>query len=464
MGNGDKIRNSAVAGAFYPADKAELESMLAHFEKHNNNDYEYKTRAIIAPHAGYVYSGQLASEAFECLDKHAKTIFIFAPAHRVPVSSFALSSFDFWETPLGKIEVDQKINRELIEKFGAVEHDEAHAEEHAAEVQVPFVQRHFKDAKIVPVLVGEKSIAPILEHFWEDKDAAFVISSDLSHFHSDAEAKKIDSITAQMIENLEIEEFQHQQACGATGICGLVEFACNRKFTPIRIGMTNSGEINFNNGAGGTVAGDKGRVVGYGAWLLYDRGGELGFAHFVSEYFANYAKAVCKRSILSKLENKGKLEVGDLGHIPPVFAQVGAVFVTLRIEGDLRGCIGSIVAHRTLIQDLIENARSAAFSDPRFEPLTMEEFNETDISISILTAPKPIEFKGEADLLEKIVPNKDGIIIREGRYQAVYLPSVWEELPDKVTFLNSLKRKAGLNADYFSDSLEVFRFHVEEIK
>lgn len=453
----EKIRNSAVAGTFYPADKAELEYVLKHFEEHNNDDYEYKTRAIIAPHAGYIYSGQLANEAFGCLDKHAKTIFIFAPAHRVPLSGFALSDFDFWETPLGKIEVNQEINLELIEKFGATKLDEAHAEEHAIEVQVPFVQSRFKDAKIVPILVGEKSIAPILEYFWDKEEygeTAFVISSDLSHYHSDAEAKKIDAVTAQMIENLEIEEFHHQQACGSSAICGFVEFACNKKFTPIRIGMTNSSE----------ASGDTERVVGYGAWLLYDQGGELGFAHFINEYFANYAKAVCKRSILNKLEDKGRLEVSDLGHIPPVFWQIGAVFVTLRIEGELRGCVGSIVAHRTLIQDLIESAYSAAFSDHRFGPLTIDEYNETNVSISILTAMKAIEFKGEEDLLEKIISGKDGVIIREGRHQAVYLPSVWQQLPDKKEFLASLKEKAGLNADYFSDTLEAFRFHVGEIR
>ncbi len=451
----EKIRNTAVAGMFYPNDKAELERTIAYFDKHNNFDYEYKTRAIIAPHAGYVYSGQLASEAFGCLDKSAKTIFIFAPAHKVALDGFALSDFDFWKTPLGKIEIDKEISLELTEKFGALEFNEAHKEEHAIEVQVPFVQSYFKEGvKIVPVLVGRKSIAPILEHFWENKEVAFIISSDLSHFHPWTEAKKLDSITAQMIENLEIEEFHHQQACGASVICGLVEFARNKKFTPIRIGMMNSGDVTNNQES----------VVGYGAWFLYDKGEELGLAHFINEYFQNYVIAVCKRSILNRFENKNKLSAEDLGHLPQVFLQIGAVFVTLKIDGGLRGCIGSIIAHRPLINDLIEHAYSAAFSDPRFRPLTIEEFNEATISVSILTTPKRMDFKNEEELLEKIVPHTDGIIIKDGRYQSVYLPSVWEQLPDKKEFLNTLKQKAGLSADYFSDTFEAFKFRVEEIR
>ena len=113
---------------------------------------------------------------------------------------------------------------------------------------------------------------------------------------------------------------------------------------------------------------------------------------------------------------------------------------------------------------MIAHSSDAAFNDYRFNPVTEDELNDLKVSISILTAPKAIEFDGEQDLLNKIVPNKDGIIIRDGDYQAVYLPSVWEQLPDKAEFLNSLKVKAGLSANYFSDTLEAYRYETVYIK
>lgn len=467
----EKIRPQAVAGMFYPENAEELRNQLEYFMQKNNCDYEYKSRAVIVPHAGYVYSGQLASEGFECLEKNVKNIFIFAPSHRVLVHGYALSSFDFWQTPLGNIEINQEINKELVEKFDGHYHDEPHREEHAIEVQVPFIQHGFEDVKIIPVLIGDCSydiIAEIIDYYWGNEDNAFVVSSDLSHYYTDKEAKKIDSITAQMIENLEIEEFKAVQACGSTGVCSLAKFAKNKNHTLIRVGMVNSGDI----------AGEKEQVVGYGSWMLFDNkdgGGELGFANFIKKYFAGYAIAVCKKSIIIGLENhveNHKFELEDLGHIPPVFDEYGACFVTLRTddEGDdfqrLRGCVGSIIAHRPLIEDLIHNAYGSAFSDTRFPPLTAEEFKNISISISILSTPKKIEFdfdKGEEDLLSKIVPDVDGIIIKEGLYQAVYLPSVWEDLPDKKQFLNSLKQKAGLSADHFSKTFEAYRFRAQSV-
>ena len=130
----------------------------------------------------------------------------------------------------------------------------------------------------------------------------------------------------------------------------------------------------------------------------------------------------------------------------------------------MRGCIGSIIAQRSLIEDLIINSQNAAFRDPRFKPVEKEEVPELDIAVSLLSTPKLMKFDSEQDLLDKIVPFKDGIIIRDGNYQAVYLPSVWEQLPDKKEFLNSLKVKAGLPRNYFSETFEAYRFETDYIK
>ena len=445
-----KIKEPAVANAFYSGNQAELKKQLDDFNKNNGNSYEYRTRAVIVPHAGLVYSGQLAYEGISQLDKSIKNIFIFAPAHRVPLGGLALSGYDEWKTPLGTIKVNQEINAELEEKFEAKIFDEAFAEEHSVEIEIPAIQHIFGDeVNIIPVLVGKVSpqkITDIISEYYENKEFGFVISSDLSHFHNDRDAQKIDGETAKMIESGNIEELRYEQACGAVGIYGLVEFANIKNFSLIRINLINSS----------LASGDKSRVVGYGAWFLYEGSKN----RFIKQYYSEYLLKLCRDVILSKF-SQTKLYTGHA----PVFNQLGACFVTLKKNNNLRGCIGSIVAYQPLINDIVQHAQDAAFRDPRFNPVEQKEVEDLTIDISILSEPKLILFKDEQDLLEQIVPFRDGIIIKDKRYQAVYLPSVWEELPEKTLFLNSLKMKAGLPADYFSDTFEAYRFstvYIEE--
>lgn len=443
-----KIRPSAVAGKFYTDNKEELLEQLKEFEKNNVCDYNYTTRAIIVPHAGYMYSGQLASESFQYLDKNAKNIFIIAPPHYVPVKNVALSEFAQWETPLGLAEINTKINDELLRNFGCEYQDDAFRNEHSVEVQVPFIQRLMPNAKIIPLLIGQNhgKALKIIEHYWNNPQNAFVISSDLSHFYTSVEAKKIDSVTANMIETNNLEIFNQEQACGSIGIAALVNFAKNKDFSLIRTDMTNSGDI----------TGDNSRVVGYGSWMLYE--GKKN--EFIKKHFSDFIINACKESILARLDDRPhKLE-----KIPAVFKESGACFVTLEKQGDLRGCIGSIIAHRSLIDDLVKNSQSSAFDDPRFMPLKKDEFNDLSINVSLLSTPEKMEFRDEADLLNQIEPFVDGLIIKDKNFQAVYLPSVWEQLPEKEMFLNSLKIKAGMPPKYFSDTFEAYKYTTEYIK
>lgn len=410
--NMDRTKSSSVAGMFYPVDKNELLDMLKSFEKNNKKDYCVASRAILVPHAGYFYSGQLASEGFSYLAKNVKTIFIIAPSHYVAVEKPVLSSYEYWQTPLGEISINQQINDELVQKFDCQYYDEAYQKEHAVEVQVPFIQYFYEDVKIVPLLVNYSScntLAEIISYYYFSEETAFVISSDLSHFHTDEEAKKIDNITADMIETIGVANMNPQQACGSAGICALYNFAHSNNFSLIRVGMTNSA----------AVTGEKSRVVGYGSWLLYE-GEKL---EFIKKYFSDFILTFCKQSIVAGLDKK-KLTREEA--IPEVFNELGAAFVTLQKNGRLRGCIGSIVAHQPLIVDLAQHAYDAAFNDNRFSPLEKGELSEISISVSLLSSPKKLNFKDEADLLSQIVPFKDGLIIKDRRYQAVYLPSVWE--------------------------------------
>lgn len=443
-----KIKEPSVAGSFYTDDKQTLINQIEKFASLSKNQYEYKTRAVIVPHAGLIYSGRLAYEGISQLDRKLKNLFIFAPAHRVGFDGLALSSYDRWKTPLGEIFVNQGICFELIEKFGANYNDDAIAPEHSIEIEVPIIQSVFEDVKIVPVLIGRADfnvVSNIISHYYKDEENGFIISSDLSHFLTDDNARKLDHTTASMIESGNINGFRFDQACGALGIAGLVDFANKKEFSIIRIDMTNSSE----------TTGDKSNVVGYGCWFLYEGDKNEFIKKYYSDFVINLVKIVLKTSF-----SKEKITI----NYPQVFDQVGACFVTLEKFGNLRGCIGSIIAHQPLIMDLVQHSKDAAFNDHRFHPVTEAELNDIKVSVSILTDPKKIEFSDEQDLLDKMVPNIDGIIIKDKQYQAVYLPVVWEQLPDKSEFLNSLKVKAGLRPDYFSDTLEADRFETIYIK
>lgn len=151
----------------------------------------------------------------------------------------------------------------------------------------------------------------------------------------------------------------------------------------------------------------------------------------------------------------------DAKSLPPSLAEPGASFVTLEIRGRLRGCIGSLQAHRALAVDVADNAFAAAFRDSRFPPLDAGELPSLDLHVSVLTKPVPMSFRDEADLLAQLRPGIDGLILSDGPYRGTFLPSVWEQLPDRRDFLAHLKRKAGLPTDHWSPSVQVLRYETE---
>lgn len=442
-----KVKKPSVANTFYTGNPAELSRQIRSFGNDTNNS-EYKSRAVIVPHAGLFYSGRLAYEGINQLDKNLKTLFIFAPAHKTWFDGIGVTSYDEWETPLGNIEINKEITKVLVDKYGANYKDEALAPEHAIEVEVPIIQSILGNVKIVPILVANQStdlLTQIIRDYWDDEQNGFIISSDLSHYLTDEEAKKLDAVTAQMIEQLQFNGVTSEQACGIMGIIGLCNFAREKGFSLIRLDMINSA----------FVTKDVSNVVGYGTWFLYE--GERN--KYIKEYYGNFILELVKSVIKSSFTK----EYAQFRY-PQVLDEMGACFVTLEKHGRLRGCIGSMYAYQSLIKDIVNHTNDAAFKDNRFKPLSQDEIDDLSVAVSLLSMPQPIEFSNEEDLLNKIVPYKDGLIISEGNYKAVYLPSVWEQLPDKKDFLNSLKVKAGLPSNYFSDTFKAFRFETEYIK
>lgn len=172
--------------------------------------------------------------------------------------------------------------------------------------------------------------------------------------------------------------------------------------------------------------------------------------------------AVARESIRHGLQHQ-EAWTPDLHSEPLALRMPRATFVTLKRNGQLRGCIGTLEAHRPLVEDVAANAYAAAFEDPRFPPLTAPEFEELDIHISILTPPEPLPVRDEADLRAQLRPGRDGLILREGPHRATFLPAVWDDLPEPAAFLSHLKRKAGLAPDYWSPTLQFWRYGAEHV-
>lgn len=442
------------AGSFYPEKAEELTNLLNSYVQEQK--VECKSKAIIVPHAGVYYSGFAAMAGFQRLELN-ENIFIIAPSHHESFNNIALPEYTYFDTPLGSLEVNNRLIKDIADKFPCIISNSVFDNEHSIEVQLPFIQHNFlpktqsaidfvkglkklgKKLKIVPILTGNcdyRLISDIISTYWEN--SSFVISSDLSHYFSQQECRQIDTYTATIIETGKLEYFQPQQACGLAGIMGLVDFANHNECSLIRSMMYNSGDISR----------DTDRVVGYGSWFLYtDTKNE-----YIEKFYSKYVLNIAKKSIIAAINGEEFIP----RDIPSVLTQYGATFVTLKRNGQLRGCIGSIYPTKPLIIDLVDNAKNAAFQDPRFEPLSAEELANLEVSVSILSSIERINFKDERDLLNKIYPH--GIILSERDRRAVYLPVVWEQLPERDVFLNSLKEKAGLPPNYFSKTIEAYKF------
>jgi AmmeMemoRadiSam system protein B/AmmeMemoRadiSam system protein A len=501
------IRPAAVAGQFYPGTAHELtttvETLLGDAAARIDADAP-TPKAVIAPHAGYVYSGAVAASAYARLKPAADTItriVLIGPCHRVPVRGFAVSSADAFRTPLGDIAVDTDLRARALALDGVAVFDATHAQEHALEVHLPFLQRLFPKAKVLPMVVGDATpdaVAAVLEALWGGPETLIVISSDLSHYLDYDTATAIDRKTCDAIEALDGAAIGRDQACGRVPVKGLLALAKRRGMAVETVDLRNSGD----------TAGPRGRVVGYGSWVftetVADDGtppapGKPSAARTASVTIDPKTRRVVRaapkpppqppaasaddfeartKSLLARFGTTlldlaaasiryglkaGKPIRADIDTFPADLRAPGASFVTLKKRGQLRGCIGSPQAHRPLVEDVAVNAFSAAFKDPRFPALTAAETDGLDLSISVLSPASAMAIADEADLLAQLRPGVDGLIIHDGGRRALFLPSVWEQLPDPKTFLAHLKRKARMAPDHWSATFAAERFIAEEV-
>ncbi|PIW26092.1 MAG: extradiol dioxygenase [Rhodospirillales bacterium CG15_BIG_FIL_POST_REV_8_21_14_020_66_15] len=466
------IRPAAVAGAFYPDRPGDLQAMLVRCWDDARITVGPVPKAIIAPHAGYVYSGAVAASAYARVKPaHAriKRVVLLGPCHRVAVNGLALPGADAFDTPLGPIQIDKEAVA-LIRDLPQVQvFDATHAQEHSLEVHLPFLKSVIDDFKVLPLVVGQASpneVAEVLERLWGGPETLIVVSSDLSHYLDYDSAREIDTRTCRAIEALAPERISTHGACGRFPVGGLLRLAKARGMTVETVDLRNSGD----------TAGPRDRVVGYGSWLFIEPPnshawtdtdeGETDFAGHTKALLDRHGEALIRlaaASIEQGLET-GQPLMPDVAKAPTELSATGACFVTLKKNGQLRGCIGSPEAHRPLIADAAANAFAAAFRDPRFPKLEAAELPEVSLSISVLSPQAPMTFHDEADLLARLRPGVDGLVIEDNGKRALFLPAVWEQLPDRRAFLQHLKRKAGMAADHWSAGLKARRFVAEEVR
>ena len=257
-----KIRPPAAAGLFYAGDPRRLQATVSELLGSVPRSTNVMPMALIAPHAGYVYSGRVAAQAFATLceaGQSVKRVVLIGPAHFVPVRGIAAPTVDAFETPLGRVPVDRDALSAIFELV--VETDAPHAPEHSLEVELPFLQALLPSFAVVPLAIGDakvQDVAEVLRRLWGGPETLIVVSSDLSHYHDYDTARRIDAATAAAIERAEWENLGPDQACGFLAVAGLLAETSRRRLAPQRLALCNSGD----------TAGGRDRVVGYGAWMV----------------------------------------------------------------------------------------------------------------------------------------------------------------------------------------------------
>ena len=447
------VHQPVVAGTFYPADPNALGQAVHGLLQGAPKLGVPQPKALILPHAGYRFSGAVAAAGAVNLSagEGIRRVVILGPSHHVRFQGLALPDADAMATPLGTVPIDPVAVEQLLKTPDVNVVPEAFAREHAIEVELPFLQVRLGAFAVVPLVVGEIApdrLAAILDALWGGDETLIVISTDLTHFLTGAEAAKIDLATAQAIETHRAEGLSGREACGHRPLTAFLHCAAKRGLRLTRLALTHSGK----------VTGDEARVVGYGAWMAHDpEVAQLSLAH-KREAFRVAARALVSRA------RSGKVPAIDLTTFPAPLQSVAHSFITLTLEGRLRGCIGSLKAHQPLAKDVMENAIKAGFSDPRFRPVTEDEILSSEIEIAVLSHPAPMTFASEEDLRGQLRPGRDGLILASGAKRGTFLPKVWDSLETPEKFLNGLKVKAGLPGDHWSDDMQVLRYVTETFR
>lgn len=442
------IRAPAVAGRFYPAEPARLSRMVAQCLG-GCPSAETPLRAVVSPHAGYAFSGALTARALAASRSAAPDLLVvLSPSHKHAFDGIALPSQERLAIPGAEIPVAQATRDALIARGLAKIEDAAHDREHGIEVQLPFLHAVHPGVPVLPLVIGRAQVPDVARVIDAVAEGAmrplFILSSDLSHFLPRAAADQADATTARRFET-GATDLGPRDACGAMALNGYLASQQGAGGRILRLGMTNSA----------VLTGEDSRTVGYGAWAL-----SPAEAACLSSDMRARLLDTARRVLASRL-SRGRAPHVELASFPPELQTYAASFVTLERGGRLRGCIGSLMAHRPMIEDVAVNAQKAALDDPRFRPLTADDLPEIRLKIALLSPPRRIAVAAQRALEDRLQPGRDGLILRDGGHAGVFLPQVWSQLPEPRAFVQALKRKAGLPPEHWSARVRLEVFHAE---
>jgi len=461
----ERIRFPAVAGLFYQRDPEGLRSEIDRFLVAADPGAVKGLRAIVSPHAGYSFSGQTAAFGYKLLvGRDVDTVIVLAPSHYAAFNGASIPDVDAYRTPLGDVRLSGKVVelrkqppfvenppsqvsrptwwRQASKKLPDFGQDTPHSWEHSLEVQLPFLQQTLNKFTIIPIVLGHVEsdrVADVLLPLLDDKTLV-VVSSDLSHYCPYDEAVSLDKDCTNAICALDVESMSRQEACGKGALLTLMRIAKKKGWRAKLIDYRNSGD----------TSGDKSHVVGYASIAFFD---SVEQDDPPADYTPKAQELMLKlaRASVAEFVTNGRLPDVSQSELTESLQQERACFVTLKKNGQLRGCIGSIFPREPLWQAILHMARDAATKDPRFVRVKSAELDEIHIEISVLTIPKQFEFGSTQKLLDRLRPEIDGVVLKVGHRQATFLPQVWKQLPDKREFLIRLAMKAGLAGDAWED-------------
>ena len=452
------IRPATQSNRFYTGDARDLGEEVDSFLSLHAKDKQYEhVAALIVPHAGYYFSGNVAAAAYQSIpdDVHYKRIFLLGPSHHEWLDGASVNTgFDYYNTPLGNVKVDVDTAQKLIETDSVFSYQpKAHDREHCLEVQLPFLQRRFDDVPpIVPIIISTNDfrklqrIAEILKPYLTE-DNLFVVSSDFSHYPSYEDACQVDALTGKAVESGDVERFIAQleensrsgmrnlatSACGELAIATLMLMMQDGGYEVKHLLYQNSGDIENH---------DHSRVVGYHAFAILRRATQ---EFVLSDDEKRILKDIALTSISDSLAGK---PIAESTTLTATLKRKCGAFVSLHKQGRLRGCIGHFGEDVPLHEIVAEMARAAAFEDPRFIPVTKDELDDIDIEISVLTPMRRIQSLDEFQL------HRHGIYIRKGYRSGTFLPQVADEVNwTKEEFVGHCAQdKAGIGWDGWKEA------------
>jgi AmmeMemoRadiSam system protein B/AmmeMemoRadiSam system protein A len=436
------IRQPVVAGQFYPGSAEELREMIAQLTDIKAEKEE--AVGLLVPHAGYIYSGRVAGATISRV-KFKDTFIIIGPSHTGLGKPYSVMTEGTWRTPLGDVETDTELAKKIVEVSEYAKKDEgAQAEEHAVEVQLPFLQYFRSDIRIVPIILAYskadvymeigRDIARAIKEL--DREAVILASGDMTHYETQKSASEKDNLAVEAMLELDEDELTRRYEEYNITMCAHGPVVCLMAAAK-ELGVSGAELVKYETS--GDTTGDYSAVVGYAGVIF--KAAMHPLTELAKETVELYAKEGKKPSAPDELTPEMKQQAG--------------VFVSIHKKGALRGCIGTFEpTQENVAEEVITNAISASTRDPRFPPIDAKELKDLDYSVDVLTTPEPI------DDISQLDPKKYGVIVEAGWRKGLLLPDL-QGVDSAEYQVDICRQKGGIGTD---EPVQLYRFEVKRYR